>query len=412
MSWSQKIPVALGFGVLMLGALVGVVFLSEETGFLPRAAPEYQPKMVEITNVGESTFSVSWMTQEATVGFIKLGNEAGNLSRTITDDRDQLTGSSGQYRTHYVTVKGLEPSRNYYFKVGTQGNSLYGTEEEQAYLVTTGPKLMAEKVSETAYGRVLTQVETPAEGAVVYLYLTGAAPVSALVKQNGQWVINLALIRKADLSGFVSYEAGTNQELVIRYGLDDLAQVTLPAGEIQPAPTVILGKNDTVTEPWSAAFPEESEGSELGGGPVILTGEEALSKLTIVVPHSDGAQISQSQPEFSGTAPANVGLTLVLHSDTVQTGTVGASKDGRWSWKPQKDLVPGNYSLTVSYAEGDETIYRLVRRFVVAPMNDQVLGQTDSETSGEIIKTLPKFLPAPIGILVQEAVKWMGLNKP
>ncbi|HKY74363.1 MAG TPA: fibronectin type III domain-containing protein, partial [Patescibacteria group bacterium] len=117
---SKRIPTILGIIFLVSGLGVGIFIVNQGTGgFLPKASPETTPKNVKITNISDNAFSVSFITDTATPGYIKYGTEADKLQSQTSDDRDQLSGAVGQFTTHHITLRSLSPATPYYFAIGT-----------------------------------------------------------------------------------------------------------------------------------------------------------------------------------------------------------------------------------------------------------------------------------------------------
>src|SRR5690606_12599373 len=87
--------------------------------FSPRATPQTMPKNIQVTNLSDTGFSISFVTDEAVAGFIKYGTSPSDLSQQAGDDRDQLTGTVGTFMTHHITLRGLQPNTQYYYELGT-----------------------------------------------------------------------------------------------------------------------------------------------------------------------------------------------------------------------------------------------------------------------------------------------------
>ena len=93
---NKRIPTLLGVGLLVLALILSTVFFQQGLGvFSPRATPETTPKQVRITNVTESSFSVSFLTEGEVSGAVKFGTEENSLKQTATDHRDGLSGTIG-----------------------------------------------------------------------------------------------------------------------------------------------------------------------------------------------------------------------------------------------------------------------------------------------------------------------------
>jgi len=77
----KKIPTLIGLGVLVLGLIIGTIFFSQGTGvFAPRATPQTTPSNVQISNVSDKGFTVSFFTAEKTPGFVKYGEKPNQLN--------------------------------------------------------------------------------------------------------------------------------------------------------------------------------------------------------------------------------------------------------------------------------------------------------------------------------------------
>ena len=372
----RRIPTIIGIVLLIAGALAGVMFINRSTGFLPRASPEYIPQKINLTNITDTSFTASWVTQEPAIGFVKYGENAGNLTTITVDERDQLTGDSGEYRTHYVSVLGLKPQTTYYFKLGSQGKRLYDN-NGQSLSITTGPTLGDSPSADTVYGTIMTPAQTPAEGAIIYLSFPDsnkATPLSSLVKQNGSWALSLSTTRTADLTGFVQYDPQTTTLTFLSRSTinDDTTAVTTTALD-QPVPVIILGtQQDFRNLPIDVApslspenTPTPPPASKFSLTPVTVT--EPKDDPTIVIntlPKND-LTIKDVQPEIQGKAPPGTALTITIHSSTIYTDSVNSDETGRWTWTPPGYLSPGEHTLSISYTDQQGILHTLSRTFIV-----------------------------------------------
>ena len=114
------IPTLLGLFVAIGGIFSAVWLTGGPTRFLAGAAPESIPQSVKITNVSDTSLSLSWTTDKAVSGFIEYTeNRSGATKMTASDDRDQEKGSVNNFQTHHVTLKGLTPSSTYKIVIGS-----------------------------------------------------------------------------------------------------------------------------------------------------------------------------------------------------------------------------------------------------------------------------------------------------
>lgn len=399
--FKKKIPTLVAIMLLVFSAVAGVILLDQESGFLPRAAPEYVPNQVKITNISDQGFTISWLTQEPTIGFIKYGLSPEDLNQTVVDERDQLTGSSNDFRSHYITVQDLNPQTTYYFKLGSFGNQLYDN-QGSAFSITTASTLSPKSSSDTAYGTVYTPAQTPAEGAILYASLPGATPLSALVKQNGDWTLDLAAARSLDLQEYVSYDLNdTTLDLLVTADDGQKAAVVVKTGNDQPVPDIIIGQNadHTGTTPvYLDTGPESIDDavSRFTIMEVVATDPDLESTITIDTIPADNTVINLTQPTLTGTAPANVEMIVTIHSSQLITDTILVDESGQWSWTPSENLSYGQHTITLSYSDDTGILHNLTRSFTVAAADsqDQELPSYQSTPSATLAPTkIPTLAP-------------------
>jgi len=176
---------------------------------------------VQVTNVRDTTFYVSWTTNQLTTGEVHYGTDPANLDQTAYDKR----GASTSDDTHYVELLSLLPITTYYFDVVSGGT--VDDNNGNHYSVTTGPTLDLPS-SDTIYGQVFeVDGTTPAEGTIVYIRLFDddgsgspgqAAELSSLVDSSGYCFANLGNARTVDLSAYFEYSASGDSVMLLAEG--------------------------------------------------------------------------------------------------------------------------------------------------------------------------------------------------
>ena len=210
-----------------------------------RAAPLNAPVIseVRVTNVRDVTFTVSWITDEASDSRVLYGTSPA-LGNTAYDKR----GASYTGHTHYVEITGLMPGTLYYFDV--QSGTTVDNNGGAHYTVTTGP-VLSPPSSDAIYGQVFMAGGTvPAVGTIVYITLQDnngsgspgqAAPMSALVDTTGWWFANLGNARVATLDAYFSYSpSGDQLVLYAQGGPAGTAAQTVDTANDSPAPSMTL----------------------------------------------------------------------------------------------------------------------------------------------------------------------------
>lgn len=162
---------------------------------------------VQVTNVRDTTITLSWVTDSPAQGWVNYGTSVA-LGSTAYDGRGVSTVSA----THYVVLRALQPNTTYYIDLVSDGT--VDNNGGSHYRVTTGPTLGLSS-PDPAYGQVFRQgLANPAEGALVYATVndqnhsgsTGSsARLAGLVDQNGYWHVNLGNARLDSLTNYFVY---------------------------------------------------------------------------------------------------------------------------------------------------------------------------------------------------------------
>ena len=199
---------------------------------------------VQATNVRDTSFNVSWTTNQLTTGEVRYGTNPANLDQTAYDKRGATTSDD----THYAILTGLTPETAYYFDVVSDGT--VDDNNGNHYSVTTGPTLVLPS-SDTIYGQVFkSDGTTPAQGTIVYITLEDndslgssdqAAKMSSLVDSSGYWFANLGNARTSDLSAYFDYSASGDSVMLLAQGAaDGCAIQTVDTNEDTPAAPMAL----------------------------------------------------------------------------------------------------------------------------------------------------------------------------
>lgn len=402
----KRIPTILGLGVLVVGLVVGVIFLGAGPGvFAPRATPETTPSKIKLTNVTDSGFTVSFFTAENTPGFIKYGTDQAAIKSQTGDDRDQLSGTIGNYQLHHITVRGLKPSTEYFYLLGTGSGASFDN-NGAPFSVKTSAKGGAPSAAKTAYGNVLSSAGAPVNGAIVYLSLPEVGEMSSLTKASGGWAIPLSNARKTDGSGYATISDSDVLGIFVQGAVGgEVSNLSVSVAESQPVPDITLGQ-DTVASAEPAAVLDMSasvsadqtvdafkqslgevavETTSASGAAALggladldtMSSESAVPVATttaVVVldlAEGDGQVLTTSTPTLVGKVAPNVVVSIEVNSETQITQELTADKNGYFELDIEalkKNLEPGEHSATYSYVDptSGKTITKTVN-FTVEP---------------------------------------------
>ena len=199
---------------------------------------------VRITNLRDTTFTVSWITSRVATGQVRFGTNPANLDQNAYDTRGNVTVDD----THYVVLANLTPGATYYFDVVSDGR----VEDKGGshYSAVTGLTL-AVPAPDTAFGKVFKlDGSTFAVGAIAYVRVRDnngqgspgqSAWLSALVDDTGFWYLNLAQARTAGGDSYFSYSSsGDKVEVEVEGAADCRASFATDTGTDSPTPDATL----------------------------------------------------------------------------------------------------------------------------------------------------------------------------
>jgi hypothetical protein len=385
----RQIPTLLGLGILIAALIGGTALIGVGGGvFAPRATPQTTPKNLRITNVKDTSFTVSFMTDEKTTGFIKYGKSESELKTQASDDRDQLTGNVTQYSSHYITVRDLDPNTDYFFTVGTASVPKFDN-NGAAFTVKTAAKAGNPTAAKTAYGTVNTSSGTPADGAILYLSIEGVSELSALVKSSGSWAIPLSNARTTDLSNYANIEPTQSASIFVQGAtLDQTTSAQAMVTNIQPAEALVLNSGGssaaptdtevvntelntvpsssptsqgsltsfTNTSPSPIASPSGSPASASPSATpaVVLASPTSQQADTVDMTVTEQQTVETDKPTITGKAAPNTVITIEVNSETQIVTQVRTDENGNFVLalsSGQTALEPGEHTVKITYTD-------------------------------------------------------------
>ena len=184
-----RIPTLLGLVIILVGIIAGVFLVYKDTSLISKAAPDVKAQNISVTNILDSSATISFETGVDITSFITFGINSAD-EKTILDDRDSKNFQPR--KIHYFTIKSLIPNTIYQFKITT------GKHSSEILKFQTAKTETQQNGFSPVIGSVLSSGKPVSDG-VVYLILSETITQSALLK-NGNFLIPLSLMRKKDLS--------------------------------------------------------------------------------------------------------------------------------------------------------------------------------------------------------------------
>ncbi len=404
---AKRIPTVVAILVLILGIGGGIWMVQKQKPKINK--DEIKPEKVRITNVSDTKFSVSWVTKKPVRAKLVYGKMGEKLTKVATDDRD-LGDKSGEYLTHHITVAKLQPNTQYAFRI-IEEDKIKFDNNGSPYGVKTGPTLSQTPTAETIYGVAKKDATSPAVGAIVYVDIPGATPLSAIVKKSGNWTIPISVARTLDLSSYVKYDpTATTFSITIKDGKKE-AKAKAALKFAKPVPEMVLGKNyeflakaPTETQPTEASSstqlaqkaetPKIFNIEPLSGETASDSGQQTTGEVTVTYPE-EGEKVTTNQPEIKGTGSEGLVLSLELSSDLNEidlSDTTTVNQDGTWSWVPNESLSDGSYNLIVSYVDEAGNEQEVKRSFEISLEGTELAFEASD--SGEASSTTRVTMPA------------------
>jgi len=402
----KQIPTLLGLAILIVSLIAGLLLFSDGTGvFAPRATPETTPKNVKTTNLTDKSFTVSFYTDETTSGFVKFGDQPGSLKSQASDDRDQLSGTVGEYRLHHVTVRGLNADTNYSYVLGTAAKSSFDNNGTPFIIKTLPAPGGTPPISKTIYGTVVSDTGSSAEGSIVYVSSQGVGEMSSLVKSSGSWAIALASARSLDGSGYANI-ADEAEVSVIVQGVDPGKSSIFSTTVVnaQPVPEITLGEapgaqpaDDTV-ETIIDQGEEPVSNDDLINTIGDLAAEEVILDLEEIETDEEPT-IDSNTPIIKGTAAPGVVVTIEVNSDHEIIQTSVADESGVFSLDLSaigESLEPGEHTVTYSYTDPDSgDLVSNTQTFFVTGTSSQIAQADTNDESFGSGDPVPLTTPTP-----------------
>ena len=379
-----RIPTILGIFALLVGLAAGVFLISSKQLLFLKANAGEEPVYVTLTNISDTSFSVSWTTNVPATGTIVYGTNENSLDQRTADDRDQESGTVSSYTTHEVTVgkfRPLTPSTDYYFVIQS-GSTVYDN-NGKAYRIKTAPLIRGQATgTDSVSGKVVNPDGTPAEGALVYLVLPNMTPQSTLVTTSGNWIIPLGLARSADLSSLAVYDQQAAIAQIFIQGTESgqTANASAVLSNTRPTPLITLGQqydwrtpglaeNNTQgsPSPTSLAQASPAPSSEPRGSfslEALASPSATTQDVTIKYPGVN-EQVTSQRPAIVGTGPKGTKLSVMVESTNPVSGSATIGADGTWEWDVPADLAPGKHTVTVTYTDPLGQLKKIVKNFTV-----------------------------------------------
>lgn len=384
----STLPTILGIIVLLAGTFFGVFLINKNQIFRLGAEGANSPKDIKVSNVTDTSLTISWITDAETLGFITWGTSESSVNGT-EQDSDQKS------LTHSVTLNGLKQETKYFYKINSEG-TLFDN-KGIPWQTSTGKDIGTSKNSLLISGSVLTSTGQPVKNALVYANVGGYF-LSTLTSDSGNYVFQLGNVRSQGLNSYPSVDPSqTLVELFVQSGTGVSSAKIFPQSA-KPVPPLIMGQNhdfrslppskDDGVPSASLELPEDATSESKFSVPDDLTIKTTQESVTLDSV-DEGETITSTSPEFFGDGPKGTTLTVKVESENPMSADVKIASNGSWSWTPPEGLAEGVHKITITWIDVDGITRSLTRNFVVQAGEAPAFEASDSGSLSETATPSP-----------------------
>jgi hypothetical protein len=382
--WNKRIPSILAFIILAIGIWVTSVLVQTGIIFVGRATPDKTPQNISISNISETSFTVSFTTTEKSLAALSV--EGGNSTApfVVFDDRNK-SGQQTEFFSHIITVSDLIPKTTYSFTILSDGDVFM--DGDKKFTVTTGPPISESPPRQNPItGRVLLPDGDPGEDSIVELTIAEGQKITVATKTDGIFIIPTNSIRNSSLDNYLIIPP--NQEInitVLRQDLKSTLKTLFSESESIPPITLRRAYDFTAVQ--------EEEASTLSSQLRAPTPETRFGEVKITVPRASESFVDD-RPLFRGTAVANQKIKITIESELI-TAEITSDSNGAWSFRPATPLPPGEHKITIETVDRFGILRSISQTFVIFASGSQV-SQSATPSATPTITVVPSIqAPTP-----------------
>jgi hypothetical protein len=382
--FNRRIPTLLGIGFILLGLVVITAVIGNRTGFRGFALNSEEPKDIQITNISDSSFTVTYVTDFEVNGSVNYG-DSQDLGSIATDDRDKGKGEQNSRKTHSITIEELSSEKKYYFEI-ISGSSNF-LNNDIPFEVSTAPKSLEQPtLQKSLKGQVLNPDGKPATATIVYLTANSSQTLSALVNNNGTFSFDLKSLRSKNLLSFINLNDSAILDLSVTNGKEQ-SNAKVKFSKSDSIPTITLGNN------YDFTFSSQSN-TQNNASPESFpsTYDAQDTDFQLLIPE-ENQSFTDQRPQFRGKSLPNEEVEITINSEHEIKANVLTDSLGNWIFRPEKELEPGEHTITVTSRNSSGILTTLKKTFLVLSSGTQV---AEAATPSATPTLQPTSTPAPI----------------
>ncbi|HVA96868.1 MAG TPA: Ig-like domain-containing protein [Candidatus Acidoferrales bacterium] len=385
---NKQLPSYVGFLVLFFALCVTILLSGNTVSFITKATVGSEPKNIQISNISDSSFTISFTTDTSVVGTISYGLDPSTPNIAL-DDRDQEASGSADHQVHFITVKNLNPSTKYYYVIdsGSQKAENNGSPFE---VTTAAPLLNTPADQPTLSGTVsLNDGSIPTEG-IIYVSTDGSAQLATFINTDGTYQIPLNQLRNSTQSDTAALTPDTVLQVqAVTSSEQSTAKVLVSAAS--KVPKIVLSQNYDFT---LGPTQQSSQSAQISPGqafPVLAT-PAPVSSPEISSP-TEAQAFKDQQPLFEGRALPNTEVDITIRSTQEILVKLNSDNSGSWQYRPATALAPGKHTITIQSINAAGILQTMSRSFTVYASGSKFVEPSISPSPSP--KVSPTAVPTP-----------------
>jgi hypothetical protein len=379
--FNKRIPTTFALLVLIGVIAISTVLVQKGIFYIGKAAPENQPENVSISNVTDTSFTVSFTTPGSVDGVLTMSDVSVGNS-LILDDRDKKNGGQGKYYSHLITAPNLKANSKYVFKL-LVGAKVYS---DLSYSATTASVIPeAPPPQNPIFGKVLLPDGTPARDSIVSAKTKDSQLISAITDEKGQFIIPTNSLRTSNFNQYFILQENSSMTITaLRQTMKSTVDTTFSVAKNLPS--------ITLQEQYS--FSHQTVETSTEASKLNLTLPTSSGKTVDITNPKEGQTFIDQRPLLTGVAYPNSKVTIQLKNAFEKQ--VISSPLGTWSFRSDTPLSQGDHILTILTPDNTGAYIRISRNFTIFPLGSQVAQSATPSATPIIIQ--PTIIPTTVPI--------------
>lgn len=380
--WEKRIPTILAFLLILVSIFATPYLLRDRVLNIGGASSDSSPRNIQIVNITDTSFSVFFTTQKESISALNI--EGQNLLDTIVYDKRDTNHKQAPYYSHFITVDNLKPQTAYTFSIISGGETFFDKDNKK-FEIVTGSILADSTFKENFFsGKILLPDGSPASDTIVYITADGGKIIATLTDSQGTFSMSTTAVRNITLDDYYNFQPNTEINIyALRQTMQSSVKTTFKDASSIPTITLLQNYNfvNIVSEQQYA-----TESKLLIPTPAVKVGD-----IKILIPKGNDFFVDQ-KPAFSGTAPPNQKVKIIIQSSHQIETEVVTDANGFWSFRPNAPLAPGIHKITIETGDSLGTIKRITQTFNIFSSGSQVF-QTATPSATPPLRLTPTNTP-------------------